>query len=68
MTETTHERVYLKKAELAKTLGVSPRTIDNWIARRTIPVLAVSPRLYRFDLAAVKKALTEQFEIPAEAR
>ena len=68
MTATTHEPVYLKKVELAKTLGVSPRTIDNWIARRTIPVLAVSPRLYRFDVEAVKKALTGQFEIPAEVR
>ncbi len=68
MTNTIQEPVYLRKAELAKALTVSPRTIDAWVALRKIPVIAFSPRLYRFDLEAVKMALKEQFEVPAEVR
>ena len=68
MTTTIQEPVYLRKADLAKALAVSPRTIDAWVALRKIPVIDMSPRLYRFDLEAVKSALKEQFEVPAEAR
>ena len=40
MTETEESPAYVRKAQLAKILSVSPRTIDTWIARRMIPVIA----------------------------
>jgi len=30
------EEIYVRKAELAQLLSVSPRSIDNWIAKRMI--------------------------------
>ncbi len=63
--ENTH---YIKKAELARALGVSARTIDNWLAKRTIPYIAVSARLHLFDLAKVKAALEERFGVEAAQR
>ncbi len=65
MNGTEQKPIYVRKAELAKMLGVSPRTIDNWLAKRMIPVIATSLRLHLFDVEAVKGALREQFEIPA---
>lgn len=61
MTETEESPAYVRKAQLAKILSVSPRTIDTWIARRMIPVIAPSPKLRLFDVEAVKAALEEQF-------
>lgn len=58
-------RPFLKKRPLAAHLGVSVRTIDNWIAQRIIPYLATSPRLHLFDLDAVKKALADRFGVDA---
>jgi excisionase family DNA binding protein len=60
--------IFVKKAEAAKALGVSNRTLDNWVARRMIPYVAVSPRMHLFDLAEVKKALREKFEVSAATR
>ena len=68
MKETNSEPAYVRKAELAKMLSVSPRTIDNWLSRRLIPVIATSQRLHLFDFVAVKVALRERFEVPAEGR
>ena len=65
MTEPPQQVGLLRKANLAEVLNVSPRTIDNWIAEKIIPVIAVTPRLYLFDLEEVKAALKRQFEIPA---
>ena len=56
MTETETKPIYVRKAELAKMLGVSPRTIENWIARRMVPVIAASPRLHLLGVEAVKGA------------
>ena len=64
MTTTENEPIYVKKTELAKLLGVAPRTIDTWVAKRMIPVVAISPRLHRYDVGAVKAALEEQFKVP----
>lgn len=55
----------LKKKNLAALLGVSTRTIDNWVAQRLIPYIATSPRLHLFDAAAVRKALTDRFGVAA---
>jgi excisionase family DNA binding protein len=65
MTTTDNEPIYVKKTELAKLLGVSSRTIDTWVAKRMIPVMAISPRLHRYDVEAVKAALEERFKVPA---
>ena len=68
MMNTPTETLFVKKAEVARAIGVSARTVDNWVARRTIPYIAVSPRMHLFDLAEVKKALREKFEISAATR
>ncbi len=62
------KKIYVRKAELAQLLSVSPRSIDNWIAKRMIPVVATSPRLHLFDVEAVKGALEEGFEVPVSGR
>lgn len=62
------EPVFVKKTEAAKALGVSARTLDNWVARRIIPYVAVSPRMHLFDLEAVKAALRDRFEVGAVDR
>ena len=53
----------VKKKTLAATLGVSVRTVDNWVAQRLIPYLAPSPRLHLFDPEAVKTALAARFGV-----
>jgi DNA-binding transcriptional regulator YiaG len=63
MTNETAEALFVKKAELARALGVSTRTVDNWLARRIIPYIAVSPRMNLFDVVAVKTALKDQFGV-----
>lgn len=62
------ETLFVKKAELARALGVSTRTVDNWVARRTIPYIAVSPRMHLFDLEEVRAALRERFGVCASDR
>jgi excisionase family DNA binding protein len=52
----------LSKRELAAVLGVSQRTIENWLARKRIPQLRLSARLTRFILPKVEAAL-ERYEI-----
>ena len=62
------EPVFVKITEAAKALGVSARHPDNWVARRIIPYVAVSPRMHLFDLEAVKAALQGRFEVRAAER
>lgn len=47
----------LSKKELSFVLGVSPRTIENWLSQKRIPQLRLSARLTRFNLARVESAL-----------
>ena len=47
------------KRELAKELGVSQRTIDNWVRQKRIPVHRFSSRLLRYDLRRVQNALNK---------
>ncbi len=56
----------LKKKQLATVLGISPRTVDDLVAKRAIPYLAISPRLHLFDPDAVKFALAKRFEVRAK--
>jgi hypothetical protein len=58
----------LKKKPLAVLLGVSSRTIDNWVAQRIIPYLAPSPRLHLFDPEAVRIALAARFGVETRTR
>ena len=58
-------RRLLKKKEIAALLGVSPRTIDNWVSDRVIPFIAPSPRLHLFDAEAVRQAITCKFAVEA---
>lgn len=68
MMNAPTETHFVKKAELARALGVSPRTVDNWVSRRMIPYIAVSPRMHLFDLDDVKAALRDKFEVTAADR
>jgi Helix-turn-helix domain len=61
---TLHRRL-IRKKELAKELSVSPRTIDNWVRRKRIPVHRFSPRLLRYDLRKVQIALAKYEVIEA---
>ena len=47
----------LKTENLARRLQVQPDTIRRWVRRGLIPVLRVSPKVMRFDLAQVMRAL-----------
>ncbi len=47
----------LTRAELATRLGVKPGTIRRWSQAGRIPVRRLSPKVLRYDLAAVLTAL-----------
>ena len=51
------QRKHATKREVAREYGVSLRTVDTWIAQKKIPFMKLSPRLVRFDLDAVERAL-----------
>jgi excisionase family DNA binding protein len=55
-------RHFLSKQELAFAVGVSVRSVDNWMAQKRIPFIRLSARLIRFDLERVKEALA-RYEI-----
>ncbi len=47
----------LNAADLAQRLGLKPDTVRDWYRRGRIPGLKLSPKVLRFDLAAVLAAL-----------
>ena len=55
-------KTLVSKRELAAILGVSERTIENWLAEKRIPRLRLSARLTRFSLPKVEAALN-RYEI-----
>ena len=57
----------LKRPQLARAINVSPRTIDNFVARKIILTIRISARCVRFDLGAVLKAL-KRFEVKEAGR
>lgn len=61
MNETVPEPSLVRKKKLAQLLGVSPRTIDSWVASGVIPYIAPSSRLHLFDPLQVKTVLTAKF-------
>lgn len=60
---TTQSAKLLRKKQLAAILGVSPRTVDSWIAQGVIPFLAPSARLHLFDADQVREALESRFGV-----
>jgi excisionase family DNA binding protein len=58
----------IRKKELAKRLSVSTRTVDNWMAKRLIPFIEVSPRFYLFEFDAVLAALKKHYGMEAKIR
>jgi excisionase family DNA binding protein len=47
----------LTKPQLARLLGVTSRTIDNWMRYRKIPAIRITKRCHRFIAADVMTAL-----------
>ncbi len=68
MKEVAESPLFVKKADLARALGVSTRTVDNWLARRMIPYVAVSARMHLFDLEEVTAALKRNYGVEAGDR
>jgi excisionase family DNA binding protein len=50
------EPLRVDATELCKRLGISPRTLDRWVARRRIPFEKIG-RVLKFEVAAVDAAL-----------
>jgi hypothetical protein len=57
----------LRRTELARQIGVSPRSVDNFLARKIIPAVRISRRCIRYSLPAVLAAL-RKFEIREAGR
>lgn len=68
MTTEPIEPLFVRKPELARLLNVSLRTVDEWLARRLIPYVAVSSRLHLFNVQEVEEALRKQFGVEAAER
>jgi len=58
----TNELALLKRPQLARAINVSPRSIDNFVARKIIPAIRISARCVRFHLPSVLAAL-RKFEV-----
>jgi hypothetical protein len=63
---TVHRKL-IRKKDLAAELNASPRTIDNWVRQKLIPVHRFSARLLRYDLRKVQSAL-DKFEVREAGR
>ncbi len=58
----------IRKKELAKRLSVSTRTVDNWMAKRLIPYIQVTPRFYLYEFEAVLEAIKKHYQIEPVTR
>jgi predicted site-specific integrase-resolvase len=60
MAETVEAADALIDTEgVAKLAVVSPRTIQNWVAQKKIPVIRISSRCVRYNKQAVTAALAK---------
>ena len=50
----------VKTKELARRLDVKPATVRRWAQAGLIPVMRVSAKVIRFDVAEVMRALRER--------
>jgi predicted site-specific integrase-resolvase len=48
--------MYLRYPDMAQELGVSPRTLKNWVADRLVPYVKIN-RVVLFEPSKVKAAL-----------
>jgi phage terminase Nu1 subunit (DNA packaging protein) len=67
MNDTAPAPALVRKKKLAQLFGVSPRTVDSWVASGVIPYIAPSSRLHLFDAAQVKSVLTAKFGFTPKA-
>jgi hypothetical protein len=58
----TDDPALLKRAQLARAINVSARTLDTWQKQKRIPFLKLSARCVRYHLPSVLRAL-RKFEI-----
>ena len=56
-TQSNHPKHLISKKELAGIVGVSVRSIENWMAQKRIPFLRLSPRMCKFNAERVLAAL-----------
>jgi len=64
--ETEVSLELLNKKELADKLGISPRTLDVWVAERKIPFIKVGG-IIRFSWPRVRQAM-DAFEVKETSR
>jgi predicted DNA-binding transcriptional regulator AlpA len=64
--ETEVSLELLTKKQLVEKLGISPRTLDGWMASRKIPVIKVGG-IIRFNWSRVREAL-DAFEVKEASR
>ena len=60
-TEEINLDVLGTKHDVAKLCQVSPRTVEEWVKHRRIPFIRLGHRLLRFDLVAVRAALSRSW-------
>ena len=53
-------RQLVDKDYLSEIMGVSPRTVENWVRRREIPFIKVGRNLLRFDLDEIDAWIAER--------
>jgi hypothetical protein len=63
--ESSDQPLLIRKKDLARRLSVSPSTVDCWVARREIPFIQVTPRLYLYDFNEVLAAIRKKYQIAA---
>ena len=61
---TTKVGANVRKNEMASIMGVSVRTIENWMARRIIPYHKIN-KVVTFDPLKVKEAISSRFTVEA---
>ena len=58
----------IKKKDLAKRLSVSTRTIDDWVGKRLIPYIQITPRFYLYDFEAVLAKIRKHYQVDPVSR
>jgi len=48
---------YLRKRDAATYLGIAPRTLQEWAAKRIVPAIRVSHKIILFRVAALDDAM-----------
>ncbi|MDA7667763.1 helix-turn-helix domain-containing protein, partial [bacterium] len=59
---TVTNPIYVRKSAMAKALGVSQRTLENWMATRIVPYQKIG-KVVCFDPDAVKSTIAERYTV-----